>query len=72
MSGVSILYGDIAPEAKENFFPSAIDSEFDTLSQLQKYNLNFPNYENPCEPYSVLLDGKAVAAPSSPENSNVG
>lgn len=72
MSGVSILYGDIAPEAKENFFPSATDSEFDTLSQLQKYNLNFPSYENACESYSVLLDGNAVAVSSVPESSNVG
>lgn len=66
------MYGDIAPEAKENFFPSATDIEFDTLSQLQKYNLNFPNYENACESYSVLLDGNAVAVSSVPESANVG
>lgn len=70
--GVAIKYGNIAPEAKENFVPSASESEFDTLTQLQRYNLNFPNYANPCEIYSVILDGKASAFPSIPENANVG
>ena len=43
--GVAIRYGDVAPEAKENFVPTASESQFDTLEQLQQYNLNFPNYE---------------------------
>lgn len=71
-SGVSIRYGDVAPEAKENFVPTASESEFDTLSQLQQYNLNFPNYANPCELYSVVLDGTAQAFPSVPEQANLG
>lgn len=66
------MYGDIAPEAKENFNPVASESEFDTLEQLKKYNLNFPSYENPCELYSVLLDGAAKAILSTPEKANVG
>lgn len=70
--GITIRYGDVAPEAKENFVPSTNESEFDTLSQLNKYNLNFPNYSNPCEKYSVLLDGTATAFPSEPENKNIG
>lgn len=70
--GVAIKYGDIAPEAKENFVPTASESEFDTLAQLQQYNLNFPNYANPCELYSVVLDGTAEAFPSMPENANLG
>lgn len=70
--GVAILYGDVAPEAKENFMPTASESQFNTLKQLQEYNLNFPNYANPCELYSVILDGKATAFPSDPENSNIG
>ena len=70
--GVAIRYGDIAPEAKENFVPTASESEFDTLAQLQQYNLNFPNYANPCELYSVVLDGTATAFPSVPENANLG
>ena len=70
--GVAIRYGDVAPEAKENFVPTASESEFDTLAQLQQYNLNFPNYANPCEKYSVVLDGTATAFPSVPEQSNLG
>ena len=70
--GVSIRYGDVAPEAKENFVPTASESQFDTLAQLQQYNLNFPNYANPCEKYSVVLDGTASAFPSVPEQANLG
>ena len=70
--GVAIRYGDVAPEAKENFIPTASESEFNTLAQLQQYNLNFPNYANPCEKYSVVLDGTATAFPSVPENANLG
>ena len=70
--GVSIRYGDVAPEAKENFVPMSSESEFNTLAQLQQYNLNFQNYANPCEKYSVVLDGTASAFPSVPENANLG
>ena len=71
--GVAIRYGDVAPEAKENFVPSVNDkAKFVNLSQLQQYNLNFPNYANPCELYSVVLDGTATAFPSVPENANLG
>lgn len=70
--GVAIRYGDAAPEAKENFVPTASESEFDTLAQLQQYNLNFPNYANPCELYQTVLDGTASAFPSVPENANLG
>ena len=70
--GVAIQYGDVAPEAKENFAPSASESEFDTLAQLQQYNLNFPNYANPCELYQTVLDGTAQAFPSAPDDANMG
>lgn len=70
--GVAIRYGDVAPEAKENFVPTASESEFDTLSQLQQYNLDFPNYANPCELYQTVLDGTATAFPSVPEQANLG
>ena len=70
--GVAIRYGDVAPEAKENFVPTASESEFNTLAQLQQYNLNFPNYANPCELYQTVLDGTASAFPSVPENANLG
>lgn len=70
--GVAIRYGDVAPEAKENFVPTASESKFDTLAQLQQYNLNFPNYANPCELYQTVLDGTASAFPSVPEQANLG
>ena len=70
--GLAIRYGDVAPEAKENFVPSANDTEFNNLSQLQQYNLNFPNYANPCELYQTVLDGTASAFPSIPETANLG
>lgn len=70
--GVAIRYGDVAPEAKENFKPTSDSAKFDTLAQLQKYNLNFPNYANPCELYSVVLDGTAQAFPSVPGSANLG
>ena len=71
-TGVAIRYGDVAPEAKENFVPSASEKEFNTLAQLQQYNLDFPNYANPCELYQTALDGTASAFPSVPENANLG
>lgn len=69
---LEIRYGDIAVGAKEEFIPSSSESEFDTLSQLQQHNLNFPNYANPCELYSVALDGMATAFPPVPKNANLG
>jgi hypothetical protein len=72
-SRVAIRYGDVAPEAKENFFPDTSDkASFVDLSELQQYNLNMPNYANPCELYSVVLDGEASAFPSAPEDANLG
>lgn len=70
--GVAIRYGDVAPEAKENFKPTSDSATFDTLAQLKQYNLNFPNYANPCELYQTVLDGTATAFPSVPEQSNLG
>lgn len=65
-------YGDVAPEAKENFIPILSESEFETSEQLRKYNLNFPNYANPCELYSVVLDGEALPLPPISSDVNVG
>lgn len=70
--GVAIKYGDVAPGAKENFEARSNNNKYDTLHQLQQYNLEFPNYGNPCEKYSVLLDGNAIAFPSVPNASNIG
>lgn len=73
MNGVAIKYGDVAPEAKENFVPSTEDkADFVDLSQLQQYNVDFLNYGNPCELYSVVLDGNALTFPSAPADANLG
>lgn len=71
-NGVAIQYGDVAVEAKENFTPTASESEFDTLNQLQQYNLSFTNYGNPCELYSVLLDGETELLPQDYDGLNIG
>ena len=71
-TGVAIRYGDVAPGAKENFFANATESQYNSLSQLQINNINFPNYANPCELYSVVLDGRASVLPSNPEVAAVG
>lgn len=72
-NGVSIYYGDIAPGAKENFVPSMVDKEdFVQLSQLNENNISFPNFGNPCELYSVVLDGRTQVFPSYPETKNLG
>lgn len=61
--GIAITYGDVAPEAKENFSVSASETKYATLTNLQKYNVKLENYASPCEQYQTLLDGSAVAIP---------
>lgn len=73
MSRVSITYGDIAPEAKENFMASVADkADFVDLTQLQQYNFEVANYANPCELYQTVLDGNMKVFPQNPENANMG
>ena len=70
---VKIKYGDVAPEAKENFAPSVEDkASFVDLTQLNQYNLRVGNYANPCELYQTILDGSQEAFPNSPEEKNMG
>jgi hypothetical protein len=70
---VSIHYGAIAPGAKENFYPSASEKEsFVDISELQGSGLEFPNYLNPCELNSFLLDGKSDIIPQNTATVNLG
>lgn len=56
-NGIVVEYGDITPNAKENFQPSANEqAEFSKIEQLKEYNITFPNYGNPCEYGVVPLD----------------
>lgn len=70
--GVSITYGDVAPEAKENFNIEVSEKKFDTIGNLQKYNMQLYDYANPCELYQTVLDGTAVALPSDITTANIG
>ena len=70
--GVEIRYGDIAPYAKESFAIVADESEFSTENQLSQYNQEFKPYANPCDLYSVALDGSALPLPSDVASVNIG
>lgn len=71
--GVEIVYGNVAVGAKENFVAKTADkADFVKLEELQYLNLDIKNYANPCEKYSVLLDGNAEAFPSDTENKDFG
>lgn len=61
---LKIIYGDVTPEAKENFYTTATESKFGTEYQkhFRKYNYNNMNYGNPCELYSLPLDGSTTCA----------
>lgn len=72
-NGVKIKYGDVAPGAKENFDVLFSEKEdFVQLNQLQQYNLDFPNYSNPCEYGSVILNSTAVPFDEYPQYVNMG
>ena len=70
---VEIKYGDVAIGAKESFLPSSENASFVShLDNLKADGLSYLNYGNPCEDYSVLLDGKTLAFPLKYENKNTG
>lgn len=73
--GVSIKYGDVAPEAKENFESEVKLGEitdFSDLKILKQYNAEFRNFANPCELYQTVLDGSSEAFPENPEYETLG
>lgn len=71
-NGITVKYGEIAPEAKENFNLSTDDkTDFTDLSQL-KENKTVPNWGNPCEYGSVLLDSMSAVMPRNPGTSFMG
>lgn len=71
--GVAIKYGDVAPMAKESFEPSVSEqTSFSKIGDFKFYNLDFPNYANPCEIYSVPLDGNSVPLPTNTSDKNIG
>ena len=71
-NGVAINYGDVAPEAKENFSYETTNVKYNTLDNLKKYNMQLYNYATPCEYCQTILDGTAVPLPENPEDANIG
>lgn len=71
-NGVAINYGDVAPEAKENFIYETSNLKYNTLDNLKKYNMQLYNYATPCETCQTILDGTAVPLPENPEEANIG
>jgi hypothetical protein len=70
---IRIDYGGVAIGAKEDFAAEITDkADFVDLSELQQDGFNFPNFGNPCELYSVVLDGSVSAFPSDTESANLG
>lgn len=72
MRGIRVDYGGVAVGAKESFVPDTADKAFDNLSDLQKEGTVRPNYGNPCELYSVILDGSAVPVPDNSASGDLG
>lgn len=70
---VRIDYSGVALGAKADFKVSVSEqANVSKAFQLEKSNLVFHNYGNPCELYSVLLDGGAWALPPDSTTLNVG
>lgn len=73
MNAITVKYGDFAVGAKEDFKAKATNAEsFVDVAQLERSGIFFPNYGNPCELYSVPLDGKTLPFPSEPTGKALG
>ena len=73
MKGVSVSYGDVALGAKEAFKAEISDiTNFSDKNVLNENGLYFPNYVNPCEKYSVILDGSGIPLPTEKSGLNFG
>lgn len=70
--GVSIQYGDIAPNAKENFNITTTEDYLNKVDNLYRYNMELTNYGNPCELYQTVLDGNSTLIPSNTTDINEG
>lgn len=73
MKGISVSYGDIALGAKEGFLPEIENTtDFSNKNVLNQNGLFFPKYVNPCEKYSVVLDGSGIPLPKDKSSVNLG
>lgn len=70
---ITIEYGVIAEGVKEGLVPQASNAApISKASDLAKNDLIFKKLGNPCEPYSVLLDGKSLPIPEDTSSENMG
>lgn len=60
---LKVVYADIAVGAKDDFAPTASGIRSDSKVVLLKQDTTTPIYANPCEIYSVLLDGSMEIPP---------
>lgn len=70
---IRVEYGVIATGAKEGFVPELLNcASISNADDLAKDDLIFKNFANPCERYSVLLDGGSLPIPENTQNENIG
>lgn len=73
MRGVRIEYGGVAVGAKENFTPTVNDAEsFVDIEELKSNEIQYNNVVNPCDLYSVPLNGSGKALPNDPSTEHLG
>jgi hypothetical protein len=73
MSGVLVKYGGVAFNSDKTFSVDAEHKESFVKEQtLLDRDLTYKNIGNPCELYSVVLDGSVSAFPENPETENLG
>lgn len=70
---IRVEYGVISTGAKEGFVPELLNcANISSADDLQKDDLIFKNFANPCEKYSVLLDGSGLPIPENTKDENIG
>lgn len=70
---IRIEYGVIVEGAKEGFEPSLSNcADISNAADLKKEDLVFKNFTNPCENFSVLLDGGRLPIPENTSEENMG
>lgn len=73
MSGVLVKYGGVAINSDKTFSVDAEHKEYFVKEQtLLDRDLTYKNIGNPCELYSVVLDGSVSTFPENPETENLG
>lgn len=70
---IRVEYGTAQMGVKELFTPTAENIlNISKVDDLTKNISSFKNFGNPCEPYSVLLDGSTIAIPENTGAENIG